>query len=120
MKNLLLCVSLAIGFSAGAQGRDIRFYAAEGVSLDGSEYHGTAYIEKTADHTCRIVWRIEQSDFEGVCMWYEGVLSVSFAAYGYVGMVIYKVNTDGSMQGAWTYADRDGLGTETLTPITGD
>jgi len=33
-----------------------------------------------------------------------------------VGLVIYKVNDDGSMEGLWTIAGQGGTGTETLTP----
>ena len=35
---------------------------------------------------------------------------------GKVGLVIYKVNDDGSLVGLWTIADQEGDGAEVLTP----
>ena len=35
---------------------------------------------------------------------------------GKVGLVIYKVNDDGSLVGLWTIADQEGVGAEVLTP----
>ncbi len=45
----------------------------------------------------------------------------SFAA-GYVlgeaiGLVVYKMIPDGTLEGAWTIADQEGVGEETLTPV---
>jgi hypothetical protein len=31
--------------------------------------------------------------------------------------VVYEMNPDGSLEGAWTIADQNGVGEETLTPI---
>ena len=44
----------------------------------------------------------------------------AFAA-GYVmgkeiGLVIYKMQPDGSLKGLWTITGKDGMGTEVLTP----
>ena len=33
-----------------------------------------------------------------------------------VGLVVYEVKGDGSLEGAWTISGKDGSGTETLTP----
>jgi hypothetical protein len=32
------------------------------------------------------------------------------------GLVIYEIRPDGRMEGLWTMADREGVGTETLIP----
>ena len=33
-----------------------------------------------------------------------------------VGLVIYQVQSDGTLDGLWTIAGQEGVGTETLTP----
>jgi hypothetical protein len=33
-----------------------------------------------------------------------------------VGLVIYELQDDGTLEGLWTVADQEGVGTETLTP----
>ena len=35
---------------------------------------------------------------------------------GAVGLIIYKMDDDGSMEGIWTLTGKDGTGTEVLTP----
>ena len=44
----------------------------------------------------------------------------AFAAYyklgSDIGLVVYEVQPDGSLEGYWTIADKTGAGTETLTP----
>ena len=34
-----------------------------------------------------------------------------------VGLVVYQMKDDGSLEGIWTIADQKGVGAETLTPI---
>ena len=33
-----------------------------------------------------------------------------------IGLVIYKMQPDGSLKGLWTITGKDGMGTEVLTP----
>jgi hypothetical protein len=33
-----------------------------------------------------------------------------------IGLVVYKVRADGSLDGLWTIAGKEGSGTEVLTP----
>ena len=35
---------------------------------------------------------------------------------GAVGLIIYKMDKDGTMDGVWTLTGKDGAGTEVLTP----
>ena len=35
---------------------------------------------------------------------------------GAVGLIIYKMDKDGTMDGIWTLSGKDGAGTEVLTP----
>ena len=93
-------------------------YEVLGKNPDGSRYSGTAVITPTADYTCNIDWRLGSQDTHGICML---VSDVAFAA-GYtlgkkVGLAIYVINDDGSLDGRWTIAEEDGLGTETLIPM---
>jgi hypothetical protein len=34
-----------------------------------------------------------------------------------IGLVVYVMNDDGSLEGAWTIADKEGVGEEILTPM---
>lgn len=42
--------------------------------------------------------------------------SAGYELNGKVGLVIYQVFEDGHMEGLWTIAGANGLGTEMLTP----
>ena len=33
-----------------------------------------------------------------------------------IGLIVYQVQSDGSLEGAWTISGKDGSGTEILTP----
>ena len=92
-------------------------YQVEGKNLDGSDYSGTAEIVATSEVTCRITWQTGSTTSEGICM----RSGTSFAA-GYVlgesiGLVVYEMKPDGSLEGTWTIADQDSVGEEILTPI---
>ncbi len=110
------CLLLASVASASAQNLPGK-YQVEGKNLDGSDYSGTAEIVATSEVTCRITWQTGSTTSEGICM----RSGTSFAA-GYVlgesiGLVVYEMKPDGSLEGTWTIADQDGVGEEILTPI---
>jgi len=42
--------------------------------------------------------------------------AASYRLEGQIGLVVYEVQPDGSLKGYWTLADKDGVGTEVLTP----
>ena len=46
----------------------------------------------------------------------EAALAASYALNGKVGLVLYQLQPDGSLNGVWTVADQSGAGTEILTP----
>ena len=104
----------AFAFAAAAQDVSGR-YAVEGRNFDGSRYRGTAEITVTSNNTCRIRWNTG-SVSEGICMRNGSTFAASYGQGGVVGLVIYEIRSDGRMEGLWTMADRDGVGTETLTP----
>ena len=91
-------------------------YSVEGRNFDGSRYRGTAEILVTSANTCRIVWNVGAVS-EGICMRNGTVFAASYGQGGTTGLVVYEIRPDGRMEGLWTMADRDGVGTETLTPL---
>jgi hypothetical protein len=92
-------------------------YRVQGKNLDGSPYTGTAKITVTTSNTCRIVWTTGGTASEGICMRNQNAFSAGYVLQGDVGLVIYEINDDGSMDGLWTVADQPGVGTERLIPM---
>lgn len=105
---------LAAG-SAGAQ-QVGGTYTVRGTNFDGSAYKGTATIKMTSANTCRINWKTGSTS-SGICMRSGGILAVSYRfSGGDNGMVIYRIQDDGSLEGVWTIDGSPGKGTETLIP----
>jgi len=91
-------------------------YDVKGTNFDGSSYTGTARIKISSNTTCRIVWKTGGTESSGICMRDEDSFAAAYKLGNSVGLVIYKINDDGSLEGVWTIADKSGAGTETLTP----
>ncbi len=91
-------------------------YTVEGRNFDGSRYRGVVEIIVTSNNTCRIVWNTGSTS-EGICMRNGSVLAASYGQGNTTGLVIYEIRPDGRLEGLWTMADRDGVGTETLIPM---
>ena len=105
---------LAVPVAASAQ--DIGgSYRVNGTNFDGSPYTGTAQIVVTSKNTCRITWDTG-STASGICMRNGSSFSAAYVMGKAIGLVIYRINSDGSLEGLWTVADQDGVGTEVLTP----
>ncbi len=90
-------------------------YRVEGTNADGSSYSGTATITPSSNSTCRITWRTGSTS-TGICMVAGRAFAASYVLNGKVGLVVYELQPDGSLRGAWTVADQPGAGTEILTP----
>jgi hypothetical protein len=90
-------------------------YRVDGTNPDGSAYTGTATITPSSDTTCRISWRTGSTS-TGICMTAGKALAASYVLNGKVGLVLYRLEADGSLRGVWTVADQPGAGSETLTP----
>jgi fructose-1,6-bisphosphatase len=122
MRALLGFVMLGAAVAMPVQAQTVRAgtYAVEGTNLDGSAYSGTAKITLTSETTCAIEWKTGnagKATSNGICMLYEDSFAAGYVMNGNsVGLVVYKVNSDGSLDGAWTITGQDGSGTETLTP----
>ena len=121
MKFVLAAVLIGAAFVAPAQAQTVHegTYTVEGTNLDGSSYGGTAEIKLTSETTCAIQWKTgsgKKSTSDGICMLYENAFAAGYVLEGEVGLVVYEVKEDGTLEGAWTISCQDGSGTETLTP----
>jgi hypothetical protein len=91
-------------------------YQVSGKNFDGSSYSGTAEIVVTSNTTCRIRWVTGGTTSQGICMRNGSSVAASYRLGNSVGLVIYELKSDGSLEGLWTIADKSGLGSESLTP----
>ncbi len=91
-------------------------YTVTGTNLDGTSYSGTADIKITSNTTCEITWVTGSTTSVGHCMGMGDIIAASYSQGKNVGLAMYQQNADGSLDGYWTVAGRDGSGTETLTP----
>lgn len=106
-----------IGSLAGAAAQNVGgSYAVKGTNFDGTAYSGTATITLTSSTTCRIVWQTGGATSAGICMRNHDAFSAAYLLGSRIGLVIYTIRPDGTMEGVWTLADQSGAGTETLTP----
>jgi hypothetical protein len=108
----LLLASLASA-TAGTVGG---LYQVQGTNPDGSLYSGKAEITPTSETTCRIVWHTGNSTSSGICMQSGSSFAAGYASGETVGLIIYEIQSDGSLDGNWTIADQDGVGQERLIP----
>jgi len=92
-------------------------YQVAGTNFNGSPYSGTAEIFTTSDTTCRITWRTGGTSAHGICMRNATTFVAAYILDGKQGLVIYDIKPNGSIEGTWTIADQNGIGTERLTPL---
>jgi hypothetical protein len=121
MNRLMLAAALLAATTVAADAQAIGgAYAVEGTGLNGAPYGGTAQINALTDTTCEIIWQTGPQTSNGVCMRYGPAFSAFYVieAGGQtaIGLVIYEVMQDGSMEGIWTVTGQNGSGTEKLTP----
>ncbi|MCB1495917.1 MAG: hypothetical protein KDJ86_09045 [Bauldia sp.] len=112
----LMAAACLLLFSGLVSAQDIGGrYRVEGTNFDGSRYTGIAVIKVTSKSTCNIAWDTG-STAKGICMRNGTSFAASYVMGKAIGLVIYRINTDGSLEGLWTVAGEDGVGTETLIP----
>ena len=118
MKKILAGALLGLGLVAPAHAGTVNAgtYNVEGTNLDGSTYSGTATIALTSETTCSIEWHTGSTTSNGICMLYDNAFAAGYVLDDAVGLVVYEVKGDGSLEGAWTISGKDGSGTETLMP----
>jgi hypothetical protein len=91
-------------------------YTVDGTNLDGSPYKGTAVVKLLSNTTCEIDWTTGSTTSVGLCMMMDGVVAAAYRQGDNVGVTMYHINNDGSLEGAWTVAGQNGSGSEKLTP----
>jgi hypothetical protein len=91
-------------------------YTVEGTNLNGSPYGGTAEVTLLSDTTCQITWKTGDTESWGHCMKVGDYVSAGYIMGEAIGIIMYLVNEDGTLDGYWTISGQDGSGTEKLTP----
>lgn len=113
----VLTAALVLAMAHFAAAQDIGgHYRVKGTNLDGSIYEGDAMITPTSEFTCEIVWETAGSTSSGICMRDGNAFTAGYELNGKVGLVIYLVQDDGTLDGTWTVAGVNAVGTEILTP----
>jgi hypothetical protein len=120
IRTALASAVIALGCAGAAYADASNFsggeYDVRGTNPDGSKYKGTAEITVTSNSTCRIVWHIGKDESDGICMRNGIALAASYILGDDIGLVIYEIRDDDTLDGLWTIADHDGTGTELLIP----
>ncbi len=116
-KELAIAASfLLASLASAAAGTVGGLYQVQGTNPDGSLYSGKAEITPTSQTTCRIVWHTGNSNSSGICMQSGSSFAAGYATGETVGLLIYEIQPDGSLEGNWTIADENGVGQERLIP----
>ena len=118
MRRLLSLAAILAIVAAPSVSAEFRegTYTVEGTNLDGSSYKGAAAVKLLSDTTCEIDWTTGSTTSVGLCMMMEGVVAAAYHHGDNVGVTMYHINHDGSLEGAWTVAGQNGSGSEKLTP----
>lgn len=118
MRLCLTATAIALGLAgpAAAQSTAEGIYTVAGTNFDGSAYAGTAEIRMLSKTTCGIIWTTGGQTSKGICMRSGNAFAASYALGDAMGLVVYEVQPDGTMQGVWTIAGQNGSGREVLTP----
>ena len=113
-RALFMAAVLFVGLSTAAFAQSIGGrYEVRGTNPNGSSYNGTAEISPNGN-VCRISWHVG-SEWRGICMISGNRFAASYRSGDTIGLLIYRINSDGSMSGEWT-TGAGSTGTETLIP----
>jgi hypothetical protein len=114
MRPLIIAGILVIAVAGSASAQSVGGpYTVKGTNPDGSSYGGTAVITPRGDG-CHIAWDVG-SQWQGLCMLNGDALAASYSSGKSSGLLIYKLQPDGTLRGVWVLND-GGTGTETLIP----
>lgn len=110
-------IAASLLFAGSAVAQDIvGVYTVQGTNPDGTTYAGLAEIVPLSDVTCEVTWSTGGQETTGICMRYHNAFAAAYPLNEDIGLLIYEILADGSMQGTWTIAGSDGVGTELLIP----
>ena len=116
MKSSLTAAAMLL-IPAIAAAQDVGgHYLVKGTNLDGTIYEGEAQITLTSKATCEIVWQTGGTTSSGICMRDGNAFTAGYQLNGKVGLVIYLIQSDGTLDGTWTVAGVNAVGTEVLSP----
>jgi hypothetical protein len=116
MKRLILAAAILAASTAVGHAQDFGgVYNVQGTNLDGSPYGGTAEIRVISDTTCEIYWTTGPTTSAGICMRYGPAFAAGYRMNDVIGLVIYQIMDDGTLNGTWTISGQNGSGTEVLT-----
>ena len=118
LKTLFLCLFLGAFTSAFGWGLKTGTYEMQGYNPSGGVYRGEVIIAPQGENYS-VIWRIGSSQAQtgiGVYRDWDNVLSVAFAdlSTGYWGVISYKVDFWGILDGKWASATGTSQGTEVL------
>ncbi len=117
MKRLFATGLVLAGLVSAAAAQSIGGeYTVAGTNHDGTAYEGEATITLVSETTCEISWKTGNTTSEGICSRNGDAFAAAYVLEDAVGLVIYKVQSDGSLDGLWTIQGKEGTGTEKLTP----
>jgi len=91
-------------------------YAVSGTNPDNSTYSGTATVKVISEATFTIRWKIGDAVYQGFGMRNGDALAATYTIDGEPGLVIYRVDANGTLRGLWVVRGKDTAGTERLTP----
>ncbi len=91
----------------------------EGKAPNGERYTGSADIQATLREAnlYSVSWNTSAGEFSGLAFLEDGHLFVGWAPQGKTyGVAVYRINSDGTLDGKWTYSGGRGqVGEETAT-----
>ncbi len=110
--------ALAVGFTGWAfmaAAQDIGgAYTLEGTNFDGSTYGGQVEIVISSDIACEITWISGKNTTKGTCMRSGTAFTAAYQAGEAIGIILYQLQADGTLVGAWTISGAEGVGVEVL------
>jgi hypothetical protein len=115
MRRLVIALALSMGVGSASAQTVGGSYNVHGTNPNGSTYGGTVQITPTGS-SCRITWQTGSTSSSGICMLANKAFAASYILQGQQGLVVYELQSDGSLKGWWTIAGQTGVGTENLTP----
>lgn len=97
-----------------------RWKISEGKAPNGDKYTGTTEIEAISSSDANLYsvsWNTSEGEFSGLAFLEDDRLFVGWAPQGKTyGVAVYRINSDGTLDGKWTYSGGRGqIGEETAT-----
>lgn len=94
-------------------------YAVKGIGPDGSTYQGEVIVTKR-DAVYQMSWKVGRESYDGVAVQDGNTLAAAYttgASGKGCGAVIYKINSDNSLDGKWGEWGVNSTGTEKAAPV---